>query len=459
MKIARLELRNYRGFHLLDVELSTDLTVFVGNNGVGKSSILEAIVVYLSWLVARIKYGDKGKGSGIKQESIRNGATNSSILVWHIAQSSEYKTLIAKNRIGVKSTEKHFSILNYVSRLADVYRTQLTNDNNASLPLLAYYPVERSILEIVIDIKYNHSFEQIDGYENSLAKGSSFSSFFEWFRYREDIENQENMHPSTYKKLLNLLDDSIKTEIEKKLSAIQIENSDSQLAAVRNAIAVFMPEYKNLHVDREHRGLGKMLVEKDGKEFDISQLSQGEKSLMALVGDIARRLSMMNPSLKNPLHGEGIVLIDEVDLHLHPKWQQTVVQDLLRTFPNIQFILTTHSPQVLSTVERKNIRVLYQTTKGLNEVLLPTLEIKGIESAIALNDVMGVNPIPPVQEAKWIADYIAKIENGTYEDDEGKDLREKLLAFYGLQHPVILDADKLIRFQAFKLRKKTTSET
>ena len=79
---------------------------------------------------------------------------------------------------------------------------------------------------------------------------------------------------------------------------------------------------------------------------------------MALVGDIARRLAMMNQSMENPLHGDGIVLIDEVDLHLHPKWQRSLIRQLSETFPNCQFVLTTHSPLVISDAKEVLVYVL-----------------------------------------------------------------------------------------------------
>ncbi|WP_234918195.1 AAA family ATPase, partial [Vibrio anguillarum] len=91
-----------------------------------------------------------------------------------------------------------------------------------------------------------------------------------------------------------------------------------------------------------------MSIDKNGEPFDVAQLSQGEKSLMALIGDIARRLSVMNPELKNPLEGDGIVVIDEVDMHLHPKWQRSLIKQLTTTFPKCQFVLSTHSPLVIS---------------------------------------------------------------------------------------------------------------
>lgn len=110
-----------------------------------------------------------------------------------------------------------------------------------------------------------------------------------------------------------------------------------------------MPSFRNLRVQRKPRL--HMAVDKHGKTLNVTQLSQGEKSLIALVGDIARRLAMMNPGLENPLHGDGIVLIDEIDMHLHPQWQRSIIQRLQTTFPNCQFVLTTHSPLVISDVK------------------------------------------------------------------------------------------------------------
>ena len=118
--------------------------------------------------------------------------------------------------------------------------------------------------------------------------------------------------------------------------------NDPQYFAVLHALEIFMPGYSNLRIQRKPRM--RMMINKGKQQLDILQLSQGEKSLLALVGDIARRLAMMNPLLEDPLKGEGIILIDEIDLHLHPHWQRNIVRRLRETFPNCQFILTTHSP-------------------------------------------------------------------------------------------------------------------
>ena len=156
---------------------------------------------------------------------------------------------------------------------------------------------------------------------------------------------------------------------------------------------------------------------------------------------------------RGPVLAPAIMLVDEIDLHLHPSWQQRVLGDLMRAFPHTQFIVTTHSPQVLTTVKSENIRVLGRNAVGAWEASSPPQEIKGVESAVALNSVMGVNPIPPVEEAKWLTEYVAHIENGTHTTAEAATLHRQLLNLYGSTHPVMLDVDRLARFQAFKIRK------
>ena len=110
-----------------------------------------------------------------------------------------------------------------------------------------------------------------------------------------------------------------------------------------------------------------MVAVKHHTELSIAQLSEGEKCVLAMTGDLARKLAIANPSRENPLEGEGVVLIDEVDLHLHPSWQGRMMPLLFRTFPNIQFIVTTHSPKVLSEIkDEANIFEIYQDGNAIN---------------------------------------------------------------------------------------------
>jgi predicted ATP-binding protein involved in virulence len=187
-------------------------------------------------------------------------------------------------------------------------------------------------------------------------------------------------------------------------------------------------------------------------KLPVSSLSDGIRIMIGLVGDIAHRCARLNHHLgaEAARMTPGVIMIDEVDMHLHPEWQQLVMKALRDAFPLIQFIVTTHSPQVLSTVKRESIRILMQDANGLWCAEMPDEETKGVESSTAMNDVMGVNQVPPVPEADWRADYTALIESGAHENKDGVQLRAKLAAHFSEHHPIILDFDRLIRFQAFK---------
>ncbi|MCF5460542.1 AAA family ATPase, partial [Pseudomonas syringae] len=204
-------------------------------------------------------------------------------------------------------------------------------------------------------------YRQLDGYEDALSRGVDFRQFFEWFRDREDRENENGVSSDTLMRAQQKHGpDSIEYEVLLRLNE---SSRDRELTAVRSAIYAFMPAFANLRVRRQPQA--HMTIDKHGETLNVLQLSQGEKSMMALVGDIARRLAMMNPALENPLQGNGIVLIDEVDLHLHPKWQRSLIAQLTTTFPNCQFLLTTHSPLVIS--DSKDVLVYVMDDGELRE--------------------------------------------------------------------------------------------
>lgn len=410
MEIKKFRLTNLGRFSELEAELAptpelnSNVTAFIGNNGAGKTSILKALATSLSWFVARLR-SEKGSGSPIPEGAILNDRTTALIDVTVFdeqGQSSNpdsdtadhiYNWTLTKTHLGRKSTTN--SSLSDASRLADYYRALLTQNDNACLPLIAFYPVERVVLDIPLKIRERHNFLQIDGYDNSLNQGVDFRRFFEWFREREDSENESGLPQDVLDKLLDTLGDY--SDVWQRLQSLMASSRDRQLTAVRTAISNFMPGFSNLRVRRKPRLY--MSIDKNGQTLNVLQLSQGEKSLMALVGDVARRLAMMNPALENPLHGDGIVLIDEVDMHLHPTWQRSIIERLTSTFPNCQFILTTHSPLVIS--DYKNVlvyslddgevsQVPSQYGEDANSVLLNVMDthIRNAKIASQLNDLL-----------------------------------------------------------------------
>jgi predicted ATP-binding protein involved in virulence len=151
------------------------------------------------------------------------------------------------------------------------------------------------------------------------------------------------------------------------------------------------------------------------------------------------------------------MLVDEIDLHLHPSWQQRVLQDLMRTFPLTQFIVTTHSPQVLTSADAACIRRLQQahdadTGKAETQVLTVHQQTRGVTSADVLATIMGVDPIPDVPEARQLAAYQSLIQQNLHDQVDGADLRVALVKHFGHDHPVMRECDRMIRLQAFKLK-------
>lgn len=396
MEIKNIVIENIGRFKSLNIPLAptssemSNVTVLIGGNGAGKTSVLKAIATVMSWFVARVR-SSKGNGNSIPEDIILNGESSGSICVCVLNDFGEssnpeanpedvlYDWTLAKSRKGKKG--QHENYLTEASSLAEKYRKFYSLNDDFSFPLIAFYPAERVVLDIPVRLRQKHNFRQLDGYDNSLNRGVDFRRFFEWFREREDIENETVISEETWKKLLHEVQDDQK--LKNAIAALNLSSKDKQLSAVREAISKFMEGFDNLRIRRKPRL--HMSIDKNGTSLNVSQLSQGEKSLMALVGDIARRLAMMNPTLENPLHGDGVILIDEVDLHLHPSWQHTVVPRLTTTFPNCQFIITTHSPLVISECENA---LIYSLEDGVVEKVQSQY---GQDANTVLLDVMDVN--------------------------------------------------------------------
>jgi predicted ATP-binding protein involved in virulence len=341
MRIKRLDLANYRPFDRLGIEFGEHLTVLVGVNGAGKTSILDCLVSLLSHMIAKVRSA-KGSGRSFVESDIHLGASETYNTIEVEFRNQMISWWAVKTRPGRPRREK--TNLNQLKGLAKTLQSELETNENACVPLVVYYGVNRAVLDIPLRIRKKHQFDQLAAYEQAVTGArNSFRLFFEWFRGREDIENEWRLY--------SVEDVPNPNEIPQGK-----EYRDPQLQAVREAIQA-LSGFSNLRVNRSPL---RMEVRKGDRHLNVGQLSDGEKCLLALAGDLARRLAIANPAMKKPLAGEGIVLIDEVDLHLHPEWQHQVIPKLRETFPHCQFILTTHSPQVLSHVQCRDIWCLVE---------------------------------------------------------------------------------------------------
>ncbi len=321
MRIKGLTLKDFRGFENLDISFDNQLsTIFLGGNGTGKSTILDGISIILAKSFTQI----------FELLKLQVLASNESIDFSKFDINSNSKESTVSICTAYQDLDAYFTAKISSSNGSELFCSKLDLHDLASkiyndFPLVVHYMTNRVVPKIESKFLEPIRLEDISITEayvfSSESRQTSFVDLFTWFRSLEDIENQMRLDgESSYR--------------------------DKQLQAVRDAIANVVPEFSDLKVNR--RPPAKIEVTKNNKEkFSINQLSDGEKCFLAMVGDLARRLAIANPKKDDPLKGYGIVLIDEIELHLHPEWQRRVIPRLTETFPNCQFIITTHSPQVL----------------------------------------------------------------------------------------------------------------
>ncbi len=431
MKIQHLSIENYRGIRKLDLDLTAPVTVLVGKNGAGKSSILDCLATLLSWYPARMR-SPKGVGSRFKQADIQIGRKVASASIGvSFEEGRETEWSLSTPRKG--SGESSQSQLRALTEEAQRQAVQMGVDSAESFtdapenkaPLVVHYAVNRAVLDIPLRIRGEIDLDDpLIAFDGALGAGVNFRSFFSWYRQREDLENEQK-------------------QIESSLFGAFPEEKgptgsypDHQLQAVRQAVEAFTG-FTDLRVRRSPLH---MELNKNGTILWVDHLSDGEQCLLAMVGDLARRLAILSgKNLKAPLQGRGIVLIDEIDLHLHPEWQREIIPKLVKTFPNCQFIVTTHSAQVISDVRPEYVFLLRQAEDNI--VVSHPEDSFGQTSDRILEDIMGV-PSRPREIKDAFHDLFHLISNNKLEAAKGRviKLKEKIG-----RDPDLTRADTLIR--------------
>jgi predicted ATP-binding protein involved in virulence len=418
MKIKQLRMQSFRGISDLILDLDPQLNLLIGNNGTGKSSILDCIGAFIEHISDQVKllYQNQNNLNQFiakqfkpifKDDDIPVGITEEiEIQLRAILNSLDFQICIQRMR----GTPSKVSVEIKDLSLATNYLKSLFHAE--SIPVLIYYSVKRDILfEALPDSIEDKNYSILNAYNRAFIGGQViFKEFFEWFKLLEELENERIRDNPNYR--------------------------DKQLESVRQAIYTFLPEFKDLRIRR--RPELRMTVTKNDAELTINQLSDGEKNLLAMVGDLARRLAIANPEMEKSEQGSGVVLIDEIELHLHPKWQRMVIPALLRTFPNCQFIITTHSPQVLGEVKDGKIYRLANTESGVTAEIVRTY---GRDSNRILEDEMGV----PKRSQKIKDDLLnlfRLIDDGNL--TQAKELQVSLKEEIGFDEPEFARADVLI---------------
>ena len=432
MHIEKLRMQNFRGFKDVTIDFPSNLAVFIGVNGSGKSSIIDCLDNLLFKLIQPlipVYRDDLARLTGLTEYDISNGSSTTTIneltvsfLSFKKAYSRDIKVLLSfPHTIDVKRSHLSTSISKNGENTEDFSKfifSQLGNRYKKGIPLVVCYSTKRAVQEDKLTgISFldlfgsGHQTENYCYVDATNQRIVDFEVFFSWFKYKEDLEQEIRLDGDfNYK--------------------------DPQLNAVRLAIISILPDYTDLKVRRSRM---QIVLKKQDHELVLNQLSDGEKNLLVMVADIARRMAIANPDpTKNALEGEGMILIDEIELHLHPQWQRDIIPRLTSTFPNCQFIVTTHSPQVLSNVKKDNVFIVEDF-----QVYPADAYTFGRDSNSILSELMGVTE-RPVEIQNKLTECLYKIDDGQI--DKAKILLHELSDLLGHNDSEIVKANTLISF-------------
>ena len=337
MKINSIVIKNFRGIRDIKLNLSGHSAVLFGINGAGKTSILDAICIIISRIIYEAALEDNQIDvMSITPSDIMLGTDETEINL-NIEYGGDMYDVYRKRDISAIKKSKSISILaNMVQRdigvITDEDDNKRVEGNENSVPIFVNYGINRIDRRIVLFKKNITGEDKLDAWRDSICEGRIVQDkFYDWFRKRQELE---------YFNKIN----------------IDYNYADKQLQDVKTAILKALgDEYSDLiYQTGDNAGL---YVKKGELILTSKQLSEGELNLVLLIGDISRRLSIANPTLEKSSLGNGVVLIDEIDSHIHPKWQERILDVLEDSFPNIQFVATTHAPKVLNSLD-DNVRVI-----------------------------------------------------------------------------------------------------
>ena len=321
MKVSNIVLHNFRKYEHARFNFHERFTVLIGDNGAGKTTILDALSLMLSTYL---------QGSGIKTGRSVIGKDDARFIMrekegqfFREPQKKVFLTSECLFRGKPISWQRDISDRGGKAKelvnIGSEDRLEISNGGNPNLPLLLYYGAGR-LWEIHRDIETEKPGSQLDAYRFCLDPKSDQKAFEKWF---------------------------------KKLSFSELQKKQNlpALDAIKESVMTCIPDAKRFYHDTDEDQIMLDLEEIGLMPFDY--LSDGYRNMVAMVADIAHRASRLNPHYGAGAAKEtsGVVLIDEIDLHLHPKWQRRVVEDLQAAFPKLQFIATTHSPFILQSLD------------------------------------------------------------------------------------------------------------
>lgn len=356
MNIKKINIKNFKNFEDESFSFNSKMNVVIGNNATGKTSLLEALSFALGTFFLGLKsvdskplYNSQKRRKIFETDNIEiqlpfridvEHSLNDELYCWH--RSTDKPS-------GGSTSYKHAKKLIDKAKEFDL---KVRNNEIVDLPLIAYYGTDR--VNDRPDYSDKMEGSRFDGYYAALDPEVLRKQFLNWFKKYEDSVLKFNKDKSLYK-------------------------------AFTNAITSMVKDWNKIHYSWHAEDLLGQLD--DGSWSSFSMLSAGYKNIVRLAADIAYRAIVLNPHLGEDAvtKAKGIVLIDELDMHLHPKWQKNIIDDLKSTFPNIQFIITTHSPFIIQSLRVDEVISLDGTVyedpykKSISEIVEDEMNLDEIQ--------------------------------------------------------------------------------
>lgn len=331
MLIERIHIKNFKGFDDKTFNFKDNFTVIIGNNGSGKTSVLDALAIASGCYLIPLGGGQKYQRA-IHKGEVRIIEKSKSVFEPQLpceieaeGEWGEWKRSIDK--LTFTNTVKHAKI---VSKMSKEILEKALKEDNVTLPLFAYHGTGRLWAELNDTVQYAKQGSRLEGYDNCFSVKSSSKFFRNWYK-------------------------TLEKNIDKKDS----DELKLRLSTFKRAILNCLEDWDDLYYDFAEDDIVCVRNNKSNSRTSIPyrMMSDGYRNMIGMIADIAYRCIRLNPQLGADALNKttGLVLIDEIDLHLHPTWQKKIVSELITCFPNIQFIATTHSPFIVQSLNSRQI--------------------------------------------------------------------------------------------------------
>ncbi len=448
MRLEQLQIKNYRCLSDLTIELHPELTVLIAPNGAGKTTVLDAARVALWPFVKGFDLGSQaGKAANVHPLDARlvqqadgnmepqlpsgitcagRWASDLPQTTWTQARESIKANTHTLGDLGAKSLTRYAEQLEQQVRDGAVPVT---------LPLISYLGTSRLWFEgrftsnaedTTLDI---NEYSRTSGYLNCLSYSSSFKAFTAWYAWVSRAHLESQIDALQRQAALDETGQRFAQTVEVIKSAVDALVKD---ATGWHGLTYSQRHHQQLVMKHEQHGV-----------MPVDRLSDGLRNAIAMVADLAFRAYKLNPHLgaQAARLTPGVALIDEVDMFLHPSWQQTILKSLRTAFPKLQFIVSTHSPQVLSTVASESVRILRD-----GQVHAAPAGTEGAEPGRLLTTALGLSSVRPAQNeaTQELLAYLAMVDGDQSDSTDALALRAKLDQRYQGNEPALLEADLLI---------------